>query len=362
MFSLSYSFGGHIPHNEGLINMKIEKIHSFLVNPDKKIEEKSLIRGTEVVEETGIKNVGSLYKMLSGIYNDAPFECKYEIAFQHNEDGSQQNDCKDLLVEYTKTGDYAIGLKIAEHLQNQTTKRSGLGLLFLILGKNDNKKRLVISRFPADNGILAEESTTSLNVKFVERIFMKNAKAYKSAIYEGALPEMDFWKGRAIDKQINSDLTIADYWIKDFLKSDFATTGERGTKRLATALRDAINNSSTSIAIKEELTAAIKLAKGLNGHIVSPSSFLTRLRISNESIEVVKSSMKSSLFDEQFKFTFEEMDKLIAFKTIELDNGAYLSAQASAFENIFSKELKENDNVEFSTQGIIITERVRKTK
>jgi hypothetical protein len=336
--------------------MKIEKIHSFLVNPEKGIEEQSLIRGTEVTNE------GNLHKMLSEIFFDAPSECKYEIAFQHSEDGNQQNDCKDLFVEYTNTGDYNDGLKIAEHLQKQTTKRSGLGLLFLILGSDGIKKRFVISRFPADNGILAEESKSTLNVTFVERIFMKNAKAYKSAVYEGRTPNMDFWKGRAIDKQINSDLTISDYWIKDFLKSDFATTGERGTKRLASALRDTINNPNASIAIKEELTAALKLAKGLNGQIVSASSFLTRLGVSKDANEAVQHSMKSSLFNEQFKIIFEEMDKLIAFKTIELDNGAYLSAQATAFEDIFNKEIVGQDKVQFSTLGRIITERVRKTK
>jgi hypothetical protein len=336
--------------------MKIEKINSYLVNPEKGIEEQSEIRGTEVTMK------GNLYKMISEIFFEAPNECKYDIVFQHSEDGRQQNDCKNLIVEYTKNGEYISGLEIANHLQKQTTKRSGMGLLFLILGSDGKKKRIVISRFPADNGILAEESRSSLNVKFVERIFMKNAKAYKSAIYEGSSPDMDFWKGKAIDKQINSDLTISDYWIKDFLKSDFATTGERGTKRLAAALRDAINNVNTSIEVKEELTAALKLAKGMNGQVVSASSFLSRLGVSQESINVVQSSMKSSLFDEQFKIIFEEMDKLIAFKTIELDNGAFLSAQAIAFEDVFRKEKAENNKLKFSTKGFIITERVRKTK
>jgi hypothetical protein len=54
-------------------------------------------------------------------------------------------------------------------------RRSGLGLLFLIRGKERNKSKLVISGFPADNGILAEEQSNSLTVQFVERIFMKNA-------------------------------------------------------------------------------------------------------------------------------------------------------------------------------------------
>ena len=122
--------------------MKIDKIHSFLVKPEKNIDEQSEIRGTVV------STMGTLLTMLTEIFNSALSECTYEIAFQHNKNGEQQNSCKDLIVGYTNTGDFQDGLKIAEHLQNQTTKRSGLGLLFLILGSDRSKKRLVISRFP----------------------------------------------------------------------------------------------------------------------------------------------------------------------------------------------------------------------
>ncbi|MGB2174817.1 MAG: hypothetical protein ACPH06_07860 [Flavobacteriaceae bacterium] len=333
--------------------MKIETIHSYLVNPDKGLEKTSEIRGTKVHMK------GNLFEMLHEIFYNSIQDCKYEIAFKHNEDGGQQNDCKDLIVNYTNSGLYDDGLKIALHLQNQTTKRSGLGLLFLIIGKHRNKKRIVISRFPADNGILAEESKNALNVKFVERIFMKSAKAYKSAVYEGINPDINFWKGRAIDKQINSDLTISDYWIKYFLKSDFATTGERGTKRLAAALRDAINSSGTTIEIKEEITAALKLAEGQDGQIISASSFLSRLGLSKESKEAVQSKMKKSLFREQFKMIYNELNRLIAFKTVELDNGAFLSARATEFDKVFKKK-DINQETEYKTIGKITSERVKK--
>lgn len=336
--------------------MNIEVIHSYLVNPDKGEKESSRIRGTKV----GMR--GNLFEMLSEIFKNSPSECKYEIAFKHNIDGVQQNDCKDLIVRYTNSKKYEHGLDIAEHLQRQTTKRSGLGLLFLIVGSIGNRKRIIISRFPADNGILATESEKELNVTFVERIFMKSAKAYKSAYYEGSNPEANFWKGKAIDKQINSELTISDYWIKSFLKSDFATTGERGTKRLAAALRDSINNSKTSIEIKEEITAALKLAKGQNGQVLSASSFLSKLGVSAEAKEVVRNNMKKSLFDEQFKLIYDELCKLVAFKTVELDNGAYLSAQATEFDDIFNKKETSNQQVEYSTKGTIVAQRVRKTK
>lgn len=336
--------------------MKIETIHSYLVNPEKGSDEPSEIRGTEVLME------GNLFKMLSEIFHNSVQECKYEIAFNHNEEGGQQNNCKDLIVNYTNSRLYKDGIKIALHLQSQTTKRSGLGLLFLIVGTQGIKKRTVISRFPADNGILAEESNKALNVTFVERIFMKSAKAYKSAVYEGINPSSNYWKGKAIDKQINSDLTISDYWIKHFLISDFATTGERGTKRLAAVLRDVINNPETTIKIKEEITAALKLAKGQDGQHVSASSFLSRLGVSTESKQIVQLKMKNSLYDEKFKMIYAELNKLIAFKTVELSNGANLSAQATKFDEVFQKNRTANEEIEYITKGRIIKERVRKRK
>jgi putative GTP pyrophosphokinase len=61
-----------------------------------------------------------------------------------------------------------------------TTHRSGLGLLFLVTGEDDGETKIVVSRFPADSGVLAEEKGKGLTVEFLERIFMKGAKSYKA--------------------------------------------------------------------------------------------------------------------------------------------------------------------------------------
>ena len=53
---------------------------------------------------------------------------------------------------------------------------------------------------------------------------MKSATAYKAAVYTEKSLDSDFWKGRAVDKQINSSETsISNYWIREFLESDFLT-------------------------------------------------------------------------------------------------------------------------------------------
>ncbi len=62
-----------------------------------------------------------------------------------------------------------------------------MGLFFIMFGKAERKSRVVLSRFPAETGILAEEIGHSLTVQFIEKIFMKNAFAYKSAVFEGEI-------------------------------------------------------------------------------------------------------------------------------------------------------------------------------
>ena len=87
-------------------------------------------------------------------------ECNIEIVFVPDEQGSQNNELRDLLVRYAKSPNLSSGRLIAESLQRVTTNRSGLGLLFLMKGTcSDGRHMLVISRFPASQGITATESS-----------------------------------------------------------------------------------------------------------------------------------------------------------------------------------------------------------
>lgn len=300
--------------------------------------------------------------MLQQIFDEAPGECKYDISFSPAESGEQQNTCRDLFLAYIESPSLEAGRKIGERLRGITTKRSGLGLLFLILGREGANYRFVASRFPADQGILAEEAQSSLTVQFIERIFMKNAAAYKSAVYEGTPSKGDFWKGSAIDKQIDSEIIISNYWIRDFLLSDFATTGERGTRRLANALREAVNKTP-DIEVKEDITAAVRLSNSFDEKVTSASDFCTRVGLSDEATEAVKEQVKDKLIDEQFVFLQDEFSNHIKFKSVELDNGARLTAQSDEFDKVFTRSREYGTNrVKFSTIGEVVDEKFRKSK
>jgi hypothetical protein len=106
----------------------------------------------------------------------------------------------------------------------------------------------------------------------------------------------------------------------------------------------------------------LKLAKNFNGKVLSPASLAQRLQLSIESQNALKAEMSPALYNERFKLITEELNKLIAFKTVELDNGAYLSAETKNFDTVFQKEQVQEGKTSFSTIGKIIDERVRKQK
>ncbi|WP_129542734.1 hypothetical protein [Thalassospira indica] len=328
--------------------MPIEHMHTYLVYPNKGKAEPSEIGGTEVPAQ------GQLFEMLSDVYEKSPAECSIEISFNQAPDGQQHNACRDLLISYIRMPSVETGLAIAQHLSSFTTNRSGLGLLFLLVGREDGMYRVIVSRFPANHGILAEQEQNGLNVEFLERVFLKGVKAYKAVIYEDNSFEAGFWDGKAVDKQINSKETeISSYWIKEFLESDFRTTGAMGTKRLAVALRDA-SRSEIDLDIKQEIVAAVTLARGFNGRNLNARQFIEQLGLSPAARERVISQFKHpDLTEEIFTFQHNTFADQLPYRSVELNSGAILTGPAGQFDNIFDREEMhaEDGVVRYSTVG-----------
>ena len=72
--------------------------------------------------------------------------------------------CAITIVFEDGVNDYFARQLVAERLQSVTTGRSGLGLLFLINGREGGTQKTVVSRFPAEQGVLAEEKGNSLTM------------------------------------------------------------------------------------------------------------------------------------------------------------------------------------------------------
>ncbi len=340
--------------------MPIKTIHSFLVHPLKNDDSTPLIGGTRVFLGKG----GRLVSMMSDVYEEAETECKIDISFEPADDGAQQNDCRDLVVAYAGGGQIEDGRAIAQRLQSVTTLKSGLGLLFLLLGEEEGAKKVVISRFPADNGILADQKKGELSVQFLERVFMKRATTYKAAVYRGHSLTSQFWEGKVIDKQINSgSMSVSNYWISEFLASDFRTTSAQGSRRLADALRNATAKAK-DINLKTELVAALRMSRNLAGKSVSISGLMEQFSVSDGARSLVNAEVQEHLRKEKFRLDVVELDKHAPMQSIELDNGAVLTAPTPTFDDVFKRENVRggdgNQKIRITTEGRVVNERLRK--
>lgn len=335
--------------------MPIQHIHTYLVHPNKNSAGPVQTNGAAVVLN------GKLFELLQGVYLKSDRECDIDITFRPTPAGVQQNDCRDLVCTYLANPTLEGGRAIAERLAMNTDGRSGLGLLFLIGGKEAADHKIVISRFPTDNAIYVEDDPQKMAVEFLERVFMKNKASYKAVTYHGPSIPGGFWSGRAIDKQLNGEQQ-SNYWILDFLASEFTVTPAAGTRRLALSIRNAAKKGG--LDVKHELAAAATLAAGLAGQRLSINEFGDRFGLSQVTKEAIAKELRNPrLGEERFQFDLTEFSSLIAYKSIELSNGGMLTAPFSEFDDVFRQEtvVGEPEQVRFITEGAIVNENLRPT-
>jgi hypothetical protein len=333
----------------------IQQIHTYLVHPGKGAAARQ-INGTAVPLRE------RLFDLLDGIYSRSEQECDIDIIFKPTDGGVQQNDCRDLICAYLTDSTLVNGRAIAERLETQTDKRSGLGLLFLISGREGRDHKIVISRFPTDSAILVEENPRTLDVEFLERVFMKNRTSYKAVMYRDSSLRGGIWSGKAIDKQISLAGESSDYWIADFLLSAFKVTPAQGTRRLGMALREAAKKSD--IDVKQEIIAAATLAGRLGRQAMSINDFEQRFNLSPAAREAVGKELKSPrLADERFEFVAAEFNDLLAFRSKELSNGAMLTAPSANFDDVFHEQTVDEatHEVKITTQGTVVNDKLKPT-
>ena len=333
--------------------MAIQHICTYLVHPNKNSDEPLRVNGLEV----GLD--GNLFNLLNNIYQKADEECDIDITFMPTAGGVQQNDCRDLICAHLTAPTIETGRSIAERLERHTDGRSGLGLLFLIAGKEGRDHKLIISRFPTDNAIYVDDDPRQLTVRFLERVFMKNKASYKAVAYKDGSLRGGFWSGKAIDRQLNSPAgELSNYWIVDFLASEFTVTSAAGTRRLANALRNAAKKSDLSV--KREIIAAATLAAGLGRTRLSIDEFNQHFQLSDAARAVILGQLKSPrLARDRFQFDVGEFQSIVAYRSVELSNGATLTAPSSDFDEVFTEETLSVRRTRFSTEGEILNEKLR---
>lgn len=336
--------------------MTIEHLQTYLVYPNRGASEPKRISGTNVPLE------GEVFKLLQDVYLKSERECSIDIAFNPPPENGEGNPCRMILLNYARAPAVTTGLPLAIRLAAHSTRRSALGLLFLATGMVGSQRKIVIARFAANSGILADENRQALSVEFVERVFLRSVGSYKAVLYQDNVTEHGFWTGKAVDRQINSSETeVSRYWITDFLDSDFKTTSATGMRVLAVAMRKAAQLSS-SLDIKKEITAAATLGAGLDDQVMTANDFISRLGLSQSAREAITGQMRhQGLLTEQFRFSAEEFNRQLPYKTIELHSGAILSAAATDFNEVFSHSEPDTEgNITFTATGKVISEKLEK--
>lgn len=232
-----------------------------------------------------------------------------------------------------------------------------------MLGQQRATKKFVVSRFPADQGVLAETHGTSLSVQFIERIFLKSATAYKAARYSGSSFDSHFWDGQAVDKQIgNAPHRLANYWIHGFLLSDFAITPAAGTRRLARALADAIKAASTP-DIRDELMEVTVHARRRGGQPVSVRRLASMYHLSDAATSCIIAALPhDGLADETFVFDSDEFKRNTSIRKIDLDTGISVIGPTENFQDHVKREPVKGDRerFRFETTGRVTAEQLRK--
>ena len=112
----------------------ILKIYSYLVNPAKGDAGAPPVLGAEIPLK------GLMYDMLKDIFQNAEQECNIPISFVMDRAGKQKNSVRDELITLLKKPSEPHGLVLAKRLQDVTTGKSGLGLLFFTLGLKSRRR------------------------------------------------------------------------------------------------------------------------------------------------------------------------------------------------------------------------------
>lgn len=335
----------------------ITEVFAFLSGPHKGVSP------TPKPSGLSITLAGPLFEHINDLFGKSSSDCNVEISLRS--DGNQRNEFRELLVEFASTGSYSAAEKISERLSSITTRRSKLGLLFLIRASDNARLAVLLARFPTDTAILVDDTSGSLNVKFLDKVFVKNYHQFKSARFVGVPAKGSFWDGYVLDRQLNSHREDASrYWVHDFLDADFKVTSAHGSDRFAKAVKDA--SAGATFEEKRELHHLVGMLDNLHGQQLSPREILQKYSVSEPVTNRVLAKMPVVAADQTFKFDRHLFNAVNSYRTVETAEGAIITAESSLFEKIISYEVIDrtelSERVRLTTEGLLAADKLRKTK
>lgn len=317
----------------------------------------------DMIKCTEIDETHDVYIKLLQLVENVKKECDLNIIFI-SEGEEQYNTTRNMLLDVLKTEKIEDGIPLIEWLSLNTDNKSKSGLVFILIGSDNKDTFIIIARFPAEEGMVINSNQKRIKVKVIDEVFLKNSHRYKMAFFEGESRKGDFWKGLAVDRQINDTVAAireaSEYWINNFLKCSLEMTSRRGSTIIAKTFRSILNSNLENDKKQKIIEAAIG-AKALNGKKTSITKLIADLGIEDEIGNEIISRLPSKAAAEQvFHFDIQYFSGVFNLRVKYLNTGAVIIAPNDEFEELFSpKMVAENGLTRYTTEGITTNETVK---
>jgi len=350
MWSISYCAGYIVPPCKGL-------------EPEDVIEQ---INGAPVSLESEVINY------FRPLFVDSWNTCTIEIAFLPIEDNEgefeQYNPIRDMV---RKIADGSLDEKttcskqLALQLALASDRRSPTGLFVVVAGNLADESRVTLFKFPADESRQAVFSRDGLSIQVVENAFSRKTNYFKAAVFQGNASNNAFWIGRVEDKQATQRIyEVSDLWAIRFLQSAPQLTSSRGTRLLARALRDLINDLDDPDT-QQSLLAAATTIRSQEDRNISLGEFAEQYLPAEVRQPFLDALGEPTLANAVFQVDRTTLDEQLGVRTIVLDNRFSVTGPIDDFENREFFEMTspdENGLVQITLRGYIVGQRIRTTK
>jgi hypothetical protein len=327
--------------------MKINKIFGFVVPVGKDIDNinDEKIHGSEILPPN------KLFTKLTDLFNNSKKDCDIKIRFIANM-GKQKNEVREQIINLCNKFVLENCKPLVKSLMYLTDKKIKEGLLFFVCANDKTDTKLLMARFPSEEGITVKNDNGKYIFEVIDDVFLKNSRKYKAVYYQSTLD--DFWSGYAVDKQINDNNVkeISNYWVKDFLQSELKLNSLRGSEILAKAVRKTITETRDE-QVKEELISVTPLVKNINSQALSFRSFFDKMNLSEKTKKEVLSKIDNSanLSGITFQFNSDIFSENCNYLIKILDTGAIAMAPAAIFPTVWNEEVSEDGKMKYSTEG-----------
>ncbi|MBN72960.1 MAG: hypothetical protein CME32_27205 [Gimesia sp.] len=335
------------------------KIHAYEVVPQRLENDAEDPRGGAFTADAAFKL--ELEKYLK----NSKLPSRPEISFRFEdmtETGIRSHTVRQSIMDYcfgASATSKKASLKLARLLSKSMDNRSPYTLLMLVAYKgqtDESFRRLVMWAFPKDEPFQFTARNGTAKIKIPKDIFSRSSSFKKGSLYEGFQNDSAFLQGYVIDRQAeNSWGTAADYWVSQFLDSQFSLTGTAGTRLLARTLKLTHENLIESTD-RNQITDSIRAAFTSTKQRLSMHIYANEYLTGNAKSTFLSYSPPETL-KTKFDFDKAEFEEKVQLRVFRLDNDVVVSAPFSTINH--SVKLTGKDSKKIRVTGTIVEETVK---